>query len=122
MFSWNDPYILPFIIGLVAVGLFYFDQKQKKEDPDKMSYFKVFTLVTSLIFCYNYFVDSTSVTYMKNTLTSVSEVATKVTEPQAEVVKTIVENVLPNTPVPVVANTLSGIYSNLKIKEGPPNF
>ena len=117
MFNWNDSYILPFILGLIAVGLFYFDQKQKKENPDKMSYLKVFTLVTSLIFSYSYFVDSTQVTYIKNTLSTVTDVVSKVSEPL------VVETISAQVPsVPVVANTLSGIYSNLKIKEGPPNF
>ncbi len=117
MFNWNDSYILPFILGFIAIGLFYFDQKQKKENPDKMSYLKVFTLVTGLIFSYSYFVDSTQVTYMKSTLSTVADVVSKVSEPA--VIETI-SSQIPSPPI--VANTLSGIYGNLKIKEGPPNF
>ena len=101
MFTWNDPYILAILLGFVAVGLFYFDQKQKKENPPTMSYVKVFSLVTGLIFGYNYCVDNNCV----------NPIVSEVTKPVVETVSS-----------PIVSNTLSGMYSNLKIKEGPPNF
>lgn len=110
MFTWNDPYVLAVLLGFVAIGLFYFDQKQKKENPPTMSYVKVFTLVTGLIFGYNYFVD--------NNLNTISTVPTE--QIVTEIAKPILETVSPT--LPIVSNTLSGMYSNLKIKEGPPNF
>lgn len=30
MLAWNSPYVLAIIIGLIAVGIYHFDQKQKK--------------------------------------------------------------------------------------------
>ena len=104
MFTWNSPYMLAFLLGLLAVGLFYFDQKQKKNDVENMSYMKVFTLVTGSILGYTYFVD-TSV---------ISDLATISTP----IVKAVVDVSTPS----VMSNNLGGLYSNLKIKEGPPNF
>ena len=83
MFTWNDPYVLAILLGFFAVGLFYFDQKQKKETPSNMSYVKVFTLVTGLIFSYNYFVDNNILPTLTSTSTSpstsvISEVTNKV--------------------------------------------
>jgi len=110
MFTWNDPYVLAILLGFFAVGLFYFDQKQKKETPSNMSYVKVFTLVTGLIFSYNYFVDNN----ILPTLTSTS------TSPSTSVISEVTNKEILSSPI--VSNTLSGMYSNLKIKEGPPNF
>jgi hypothetical protein len=100
MSSWNSPYILAFLLGLLAVGLFHFDQKQKKNEITNMSYLKVFTLVTGSILGYSYFVDNTESIDVPKIVKDVTEVITP----------------------PVVSNNLGGLYSNLKIKEGPPNF
>ena len=58
MFAWNSPYTLAVLIGIIAVSIFYFDQKQKKLDPSKMEYFKIFTLVTGSIIAFNHLVDN----------------------------------------------------------------
>jgi hypothetical protein len=58
MFAWNNPYILAVLIGIIAVSIFYFDQKQKKLDPSRMEYIKIFTLVTGSIITFNYLVDN----------------------------------------------------------------
>ena len=58
MFTWNSPYILAVLIGIIAVSIFYFDQKQKKLDPSRMEYVKIFTLVTGSIIAFNYLVDN----------------------------------------------------------------
>lgn len=58
MFTWNSPYILAVLIGIIAVIVFYFDQKQKKLDPSRMEYVKIFTLVTGSIIAFNYLVDN----------------------------------------------------------------
>ncbi len=58
MFTWNSPYTLAVLIGVIAVSLFYFDQKQKKLDPSRMDYVKIFTLVTGSIITFNYLVDN----------------------------------------------------------------
>jgi len=58
MFAWNSPYILAVLIGIIAVSVFYFDQKQKKLDPSRMEYVKIFTLVTGSIIAFNYLVDN----------------------------------------------------------------
>ncbi len=104
MFSWNSPYVLAFLLGLVAVGLFHFDQKQKKIETNKMSYVKVFTLVTGSIISYNYFVNNNESDIV---LTNSQNVIKELTE--------VISH-------PPVSSSLSGLYGNLKIKEGPPNF
>lgn len=58
MFAWNNPYILAVLIGIIAVSIFYFDQKQKKLDPSRIEYIKIFTLVTGSIITFNYLVDN----------------------------------------------------------------
>jgi uncharacterized membrane protein len=58
MFAWNSPYTLAVLIGIIAVSIFYFDQKQKKLDPSKMEYIKIFTLVTGSIIAFNHLVDN----------------------------------------------------------------
>lgn len=60
MFTWNSPYILAVLIGIIAVSVFYFDQKQKKIDPSRMEYIKIFTLVTGSIITFNYLVDNSN--------------------------------------------------------------
>jgi predicted membrane channel-forming protein YqfA (hemolysin III family) len=90
MFALNNPYILSILIGLVAVGIFYFDQKQKNIEQSRIEYIKIFILVTGSILTFNYFVNNYNITQIQ-----------------------IVEK------APLIG---SGMYSNLKIKEGPPDF
>jgi hypothetical protein len=49
MLAWNSPYVLAVIIGLIAVGIYHFDQKQKKNEIQKISYVKIFVLVAGSI-------------------------------------------------------------------------
>lgn len=92
MFTWNNPYILAILIGLFAVSIFYFDQKQKKNEPSRMEYIKIFTLVSGSIITFNYLVDN----------------STALSVPVIEKGHVMVGS--------------SSIYNNLKIKEGPPDF
>jgi hypothetical protein len=100
MTSWNCPFILSIIIGFVAVGLFYFDQKQKKAETNSVSYAKVFSLVTGSILIFNYFV---------------------VNESSASCISgSSINKQLVGGSVQPVNNV--GLFSNLKIKEGLPDF
>lgn len=125
MFTWNDPYVLAVIIGIVSVALFHYDQKKKQQtdsefEVDKLSYIKVFILVAGSILLFNYFVPSLTTT----------------TTTQESVINEIVEKVIPSpipSPLPTKPLQHSGTssaftpisshsISGLKIKEGPPNF
>jgi hypothetical protein len=117
MFTWNDPYVLAVILGLIAVVVFHFDQKQKKVEVEKSSYFKVFILVSGLIFAFNYFVLTNST---ETTLLSTEKILESVSAPVP--VKTLSQSPTSAfTPIQS-SSTLGGLYGNLKIKEGPPNF
>jgi hypothetical protein len=117
MFTWNDPYVLAVILGLVAVTIFHFDQKQKKNDVEKSSYIKVFILVAGLICLFNYCVLNNS-----TTLTSTTSSLTETVEAVQVPIKTVSQSPISAfTPIQS-ASTLGGLYGNLKIKEGPPNF
>ncbi len=118
MFTWNDPYVLAVILGLVAVAIFHFDQKQKKNEVEKSSYVKVFILVAGLICLFNYFVLTNS-----ETTTTTSTPSTTITpSTTVEPVKTLSQSPTSAfTPIQP-STTLGGLYGNLKIKEGPPNF
>ncbi len=120
MVAWNSPYILAILLGLLAVGLYYFDQKQKKEETPRMSYVKVFSLTTGLILAFNYFADSS--------LPSLSPIQEVVSNP---VIEKPTPSQSPSTNYTYQAqsqtsgnNTVSnnGLFGNLKIKEGPPGF
>ncbi len=71
MFTWNSPYILAIIIGLIAVSIFHFDQKQKKNEPSRMEYIKILTLVSGSIITFNYLVDNSLVVVEKAPITNV---------------------------------------------------
>ena len=116
MVAWKGPYMLAILLGLLAVGLYYFDQKQKKEETPRVSYVKVFSLTTGLILAFNYFADISL-----PTLSSISPVSDVISNPTIE------------TPTPSQAPTTNytyqsqthgnnGLFGNLKIKEGPPGF
>ena len=122
MFTWNDPYVLAVILGLVAVTIFHFDQKQKKNDVEKSAYVKVFILVSGLICLFNYCIlinsDSISTTLPSSTTTPLTTIVEAVQLP----IKTLSQSPTSAfTPIQS-ASTLGGLYGNLKIKEGPPNF
>jgi len=113
MVSWNSPYILAILLGLLAVGLFYFDQKQKKEETPKISYVKVFTLTTGLILAFNYFADG-SLTNVVEAISNPNPVIEKPTPSQS-----------PSTNYTYQSQnggSTGGMYGNLKIREGPPDF
>ncbi len=103
MTSWNCPFILAIIIGCVAVGLFYFDQKQKKAETNSMSYAKVFSLVTGSILIYNYFVSTES-------------------SGSCIMGSSINKQVGGGNVQPQIPSNNTGLFSNLKIKEGLPDF
>ena len=111
MSSWNSPYMLSVIIGLIAVVVFYFDQQQKKNTPSSMEYVKVFTLVTGSILLFNYLVESPT------TLSTVlaSAAATSVAPSTVSVGGG-------GSAISMPSASASGLFNNLKIKEGPPNF
>ena len=105
MFAWNSPIILAIILGLVAIGLFYFDQKQKKNEPNSLAYAKVFSMVTGSILLFNYLVNNSPV------------------DPEVVPVKSAFTPVTSSVPISSPAMTTgAGMFSNLKIKEGPPTF
>ena len=120
MTSWNSPYVLAVLLGLLAVALFYFDQKQKKEETPRISYVKVFSLITGLILAFNYFADIS--------LTDVSSVADVITNNNSQTV--IEKPTLAQAPTTNYtyqsqnggSSSSNGLYGNLKIREGPPDF
>jgi len=123
MFTWNDPYVLAVILGLIAVVIFHFDQKQKKVEVEKSSYFKVFILVSGLIFAFNYFVltNSTEITLLP-TEKILESTSTSTSTSTSVPIKTLSQSPTSAfTPIQS-SSTLGGLYGNLKIKEGPPNF
>lgn len=67
MFAWNSPYTLAVLIGIIAVSIFYFDQKKKKLDPSRMEYIKIFILVTGSIIAFNHLVDNSSIQIIEKT-------------------------------------------------------
>jgi hypothetical protein len=105
MFNWNNPFVLAIILGCVAIGLFYFDQKQKKNEPNSLAYAKVFSLVTGSILIFNYLINNSVATDL---------------EPVS--VKSAFTPVTGNVPTSSSLTTGGGMFSNLKIKEGPPTF
>jgi hypothetical protein len=137
MFTWNDPYVLAIILGLIAVALFHFDQKKKENEVDKIAYTKVFVLVAGSIALFHYFVLSDS---KENLSLASAPLATPNVEIEAPVTSvtptTTINNVVTSqSPIPTslkqiqssnsaftsVINT-SSTLAGLKIKEGPPNF
>ena len=119
MVSWNSPYILAILLGLLAVALFYFDQKQKKEETPRISYVKVFTLTTGLILAFNYLADG-----------SLTDVVEAISNPNpVNTVNTVIEkptvSQAPSTNYTYQSQnggSTGGMYGNLKIREGPPDF
>lgn len=53
MFTWNNPYVLSVLIGLVVCLLYHFDQKQKKNIPEKIEYVKVFGGITGSLILFH---------------------------------------------------------------------
>ena len=121
MVAWNSPYILAILLGLLAVGLFYFNQKQKKEETPQISYVKVFSLTTGLILAFNYFADIS--------LPTVSSISDVILNPVIET-PTLTQTLTPTPSQSPSTNYTyqsqthgnNGLFGNLKIKEGPPGF
>ncbi len=124
MFTWNNPYVLSVIIGIVSVALFHYDQKKKQAEEefevDKLSYIKIFILVSGSILLFNYFVFSkTQGSVVSESV--VSEIVEKVVAspiPSPIPTKPLQHSVTGSAFTPITSNSISG----LKIKEGPPNF
>jgi hypothetical protein len=117
MLTWNDPYVLSVILGLVAIIIFHFDQKKK--DPeyeiDKVAYTKVFILVAGAVMLFNYFVEP-----MTSAITTATENTTEVVK-----VPSVINT--PSPPTNLIKSPTSAFVpisglGELKIKEGPPNF
>ena len=123
MTSWNSPYVLAVLLGLLAVSLFYFDQKQKKEETPKISYVKVFTLTTGLILAFNYFADnslSDIVEAISNPINPINPV-----NPVNPIIEKPTASQAPSTNYTYQSQSggnTGGMYGNLKIREGPPDF
>ncbi len=125
MFTWNDPYVLAVIIGIVSVALFHYDQKKKQADSDfeidKLSYIKVFILVAGSILLFNYFVPSLTSTTTTTQESVINEIVEKVTPspiPSPVPTKSLQHSGISSAFTPISSHSISG----LKIKEGPPNF
>jgi hypothetical protein len=119
MFAWNSPYVLAVILGLLAVGLFHFDQQKKKLPIDKISYIKVFILVAGSVGVFYYFVSSQEI------VSSVLPTNNVVIESVKSISPSPSSAFVPIEKGPAITNTatsLGGLYGNLKIREGPPNF
>jgi hypothetical protein len=120
MIEWNSPYVLAIVLGLIAIGLFHFDQKKKKAEINKLSYVKVFTLVAGAVGVFYYFVLS-----KETTIESTVEKVVETIAPIKSISPSPSSAFVPIEKNPVITKTatsLGGLYSNLKIKEGPPNF
>ena len=123
MTSWNSPYVLAVLLGLLAVCLFYFDQKQKKEETPRISYVKVFSLTTGLILAFNYFADLSLTDLSLNSVSSVDDVITNNNLPSVIEKPTLAQAPTTNyTYQSQNGGSSNGLYGNLKIREGPPDF
>ncbi len=123
MFTWNNPYVLSVIIGIVAVALFHYDQKKKQADQefevDKLSYIKIFILVAGSILLFNYFVPSLSSTITPDeVMTDIVKETIPSPIPSPVPTKPLQHSVTGSAFTPITSQSISG----LKIKEGPPNF
>ncbi len=122
MIEWNSPYVLAVVLGLIAIGLFHFDQKKKKAEINKLSYVKIFTLVAGAVAVFYYFVLSketiidTAVETITETITPVKSISPSPSSAFVPIEKP------PSAAITNMATSIGGLYSNLKIKEGPPNF
>lgn len=124
MFTWNNPYVLAVIIGVVSVALFHYDQKKKQQsdsefEVDKLSYIKVFILVSGSILLFNYFVPTTTTSITQESV--VNEIVEKVVSspvPSPIPTKSLQHSGTNSAFTPIISHSISG----LKIKEGPPNF
>jgi hypothetical protein len=122
MIEWNSPYVLAVVLGLIAIGLFHFDQKKKKAEINKLSYVKIFTLVAGSVAVFYYFVLSKE-TIIESAVETITETITPVKSISPSPSSAFVPIEKPVGPVITnTANSIGGLYSNLKIKEGPPNF
>lgn len=54
MFTWNNPYVLAVLLGLVAALFTYLEQKQKNEEPTISASGKSFALVTGLVLVFHH--------------------------------------------------------------------
>ena len=123
MTSWNSPYVLAVLLGLLAVCLFYFNQKQKKEETPSISYVKVFSLTTGLILAFNYFADFSLTDVSLTDVSSVADVITNNTSPSVIEKPTLAQAPSTNyTYQSQNGGSSNGLYGNLKIREGPPDF
>jgi hypothetical protein len=56
MFTWNNPYVLAVIIGLIAAAANYYTQKQKNPEANMVkSCGTSFFVATSLLMVFHYF-------------------------------------------------------------------
>ncbi len=106
MLDLSNTYVIAVIIAFIATAAFHFDQKQKKNEVENMSYVKVFSLVFISIVIFNY-IKSSQVTIL-DTVKTITETTTPTLQNNLSGTSSIINNVNP--------------YSNLKIREGPPDF
>lgn len=123
MFTWNNPYILAVIIGIVSVALFHYDQKKKQQadselEVDKLSYIKIFILVAGSILLFNYFVLSSLATTQESVVNEIVENIIPSPIPSPVPTKSLQHSTVGSAFTPITSHSISG----LKIKEGPPNF
>jgi hypothetical protein len=145
MLAWNSPYVLAIIIGLIAIGIYHFDQKHKKNEIHKISYVKIFVLVAgSIMGFYHFLYPTLSATPLTSSTTSanaqvgsgslitpVPQVAQSVSATTSGA--TLGQNMsinraqaLRTSPVsaftPYKSDSISVLSSGLKIREGPVPF
>lgn len=67
MFTWNNPYVLAVVLGLIAALYSYFEQKQKGEEVDLGSCGKLFFLTSGLIVTFHFLAANGAVASVKQT-------------------------------------------------------
>lgn len=69
MFSWNNPYILAVIIGVIAGAVNYYNQKQNKPEVNMTYCFAYFLGASSILLAFYYFTGNSSVSILPTTQT-----------------------------------------------------
>ena len=113
MLAWNSPYVLAIIIGLIAIGIYHFDQKHKKNEIQKISYVKIFVLVAgSIMGFYHFLYPTLSATPSTSTTLTSSTSSTNAQVGSGTVI----------APVPQVAQSVSATNSGSTVGQNMPNI
>jgi hypothetical protein len=64
MFSWNNPYILAVIIGVIAGAFNYYNQKQNKAEVNMTHCLAYFLVASGVLLAFYYFTGNSSISIL----------------------------------------------------------